>query len=202
MVDLLVYLVLAIGHSLLAISYLVPNLIFDLGVSLPNFDFHFFLMLFQGIVFTFYKRLNFLGLLDDVLLDDFGLVSHEDLDIRNHTFPIAICVGHVLGVDDKRVEMGSLQEKEMASDDQAFSVDFTPVLVSVEDLLSHNLLVTLRDDGDQEIQKDDQCQDDVEEPEGPNQEDHEVASEHVIHATVDGFLILNVLDPFLIAWHS
>ena len=98
--------------------------------------------------------------------------------------------------------MGSLQEKEMTSNDQAFSVDFTPMLVSVQDLLSHNLLVTLRDDSDQEIQKDDQCQDDVEEPEGPNQEDDDVASDHVIHATVDGFLILNVLDPFLIAWHS
>lgn len=135
-------------------------------------------MLFESIIFSFDKGFDFLGLLNDVLFDDFCLVSHEDFDVGDHAFPIAISVGHVLGVDDEGVEVVGLLE--MASDDQAFSVDFAPMLVPIQDLLGHNLLVTLRDDSDQEIQKNDQCQDDVEKPESPNQEDDDVATDHVI----------------------
>ena len=156
----------ALFHGLLTIVDLVSNLIFHLSIPFSDLNFHFLLVLFEGIIFSFDDCFYFLGLFNYMFLDYFSLISHEYLDVRNHTFPITISVGHILRINDQRVEVCGLFE--MASDDKAFSVDFTSMLVSVQDLLSHNLLVTLGDDSDKEIQKNDQSQDDVEEPECPD----------------------------------
>ena len=49
-----------------------------------------------------------------------------------------------------------------------FSIDRTPILILTHDLFAHYVVVGLRDDSDQEVQKDDQDHVLVHDPDNPN----------------------------------
>ena len=53
----------------------------------------------------------------------------------------------------------------MRADNQAITVDVTSMPISVENMLSHDLFVTLRNDSNKEIQQNDQSYHDIQDPE-------------------------------------
>ena len=69
----------------------------------------------------------------------------------------------------------------------------------MKDMLGDDLLVTLGDDSNQEVQQNDQGHNDLDEPEEPNNIDHREALDLLLSAS-DLLRILNVLEPAFVSW--
>ena len=141
------------------------------AAHLLNLHFKLFVVSLDHVIYP----LDLGGYQSAELLREGVILSHDEvLDSGHEAQPLGVVLvfyALALGVDDEGVVF--VQEVEGFEDEEAFAVELASVPVLVQGFLSHDQFVTLRDNGDQEVQQDNQNDPLVKEPDKPNDDDHQ-----------------------------